>query len=99
MPHETLGDVRPPENPPCSGHLMHQFQAIFGIPLRHSLVLLRHVPASDAHPLEEWRHEQRDEAGRLVARYHSEEEAGARRGRFRKFTPDGRLLAEGELPF
>jgi hypothetical protein len=98
-PIARLGDVGLPEIPPCSGHLMRQFQTIFGVPPRHSLVLLRHVPASDAHPREEWRHEQRDEAGRLVARYESVEEAGARRSRFRKLDPDGRLVAEGELPF
>ena len=77
---------------------MMQFELIFEVPPRHSLVLLRHASCDGSVTMEEWRHEQRDEAGRLVARYDSVEEVPLRRGRFRKYDAEGRLVAEGELP-
>lgn len=78
---------------------MMQFHQIYEVPPRHSPILLSHTRAGGSHLCEERRHEQRDETGRLVARYESVEEFISGRGRFRKYDTQGHLVMEGELPF
>jgi hypothetical protein len=76
---------------------MISFCQIFAIPRGHSLVLLKH--RVDRRGREEWRHEERDPMGRLIAYYESWEDLARQASGYRKLDPQGRLLsASHELP-
>jgi hypothetical protein len=77
---------------------MMTFTQIFAVPREHSLILLKHSGRGAA-KREEWLHEERDAAGRLVARYESWEDLSRRSSGYRKYDPGGRLLsASDRLP-
>jgi hypothetical protein len=74
---------------------MFSFAQIFAVPRDHSLILLAHSGDGCRQP-EEWRHEERDAAGRLVARYESWEDLVRRRSGYRKYDTLGRLVASSD---
>ncbi len=78
------------------------FEAVFRIPVSHRLVAVRSRSRAGIVAGTFWDHEEYDEAGRLVARYETFEEAdcrsGARYSGWRKYDSAGRLVGEGELP-
>jgi hypothetical protein len=68
---------------------MITFTQIFAVPREHSLTLLKYSGCRAA-KREEWLHEERDGAGRLVARYESWEDLSS--SGYRKYDPSGQLL-------
>ena len=73
------------------------FEALFCIPQRHQLVLVRSRSRGGLASRMSWGHEEYDTTGQLVARYESLEETGAageQISRWRRFNPQGEVTAE-----
>ena len=78
------------------------FEALFCIPQRHQLVLVRSRSRGGLASRMSWGHEEYDTTGQLVARYESLEETGAageQISRWRRFNPQGEVTAEGNAGF
>ena len=74
------------------------FEALFCIPPRHQLVLVRSRSRGGLESRISWGHEEYDTTGQLVARYESFEATGAageQMSRWRRFNPQGEVTAEG----
>jgi hypothetical protein len=78
----------------------HNFEAVFQVPPKHRLVVVRSRSRGGRVSAVTWEHEEYDGNGQLVARYVSFAErdaAGLRRGGWRKYGSGGQLLAEGGI--
>jgi hypothetical protein len=78
---------------------MPSFEAIFRVPVSHSLTLVRSRARGGLFRGEYWEHEEVDPTGKLVARYESFHElsgGGAAHSGWRKYGPDGALLEQRE---
>ncbi len=76
------------------------FEALFGIPPQHQLVLVRSRSKRGLISGTTWEHEQYDTAGQLVARFESFEETGPTGQQvsgWRQFSPQGELIVEEHL--
>jgi hypothetical protein len=83
----------------AAGFVMATFEQIFKIKEGHTL---KEVRAHHGNYDDDWKHEERDAQGELVARYESWDYMAPRQPHilgWLKFSPDGRLLEEhDELP-
>jgi hypothetical protein len=80
----------------CGAEMMATFAEVFGVPAGHTLKeVRRHLGNYD----DDWKHEEHDSAGRLVARYESWDHMPPREQRhqgWRKYDAAGNLLEEHE---
>ncbi len=76
------------------------FEAMYRIPLSHSLVAVRSRTLGGSTTTVFWEHEEYDTSGRLIACYksfHLMTAAGEQRSGWQKFDQEGQLLAENVI--